>query len=71
MKRKKIVKRTLTYEERKTVAEEIRNGLMVKQAAAKWQIHVSYAYSIFNEFLEWRAEWKHKNHNEGMQNEKL
>lgn len=70
MKRKKIVKRTLTYEERKTVAEEIRNGLMVKQAAAKWQINIAYAYLIFNEFLEWKAEWKHKIHNEEMINGK-
>ena len=64
MKRAKTIKRTLTYEERKSVAEEIKNGLMVKQVAAKWQINTTYAYSIFNEFLEWKAEWKHKEHAE-------
>lgn len=69
-KRAKIVKRTLTYEERKAVAEEIRNGLMVKQVAAKWSINTTYAYQIFNEFLEWKAEWKHKIHNEEMINGK-
>lgn len=64
MKKAKYVKRTLTYDERKSVAEQIKNGLMVKQVAAKWQINVTYAYLIFNEFLEWKAEWKHKDHAE-------
>lgn len=64
MKRAKTVKRTLSYNERKAIAEEIKNGLMVKQVAAKWQINLMYAYQIFNEFLEWKAEWKHKEHNE-------
>lgn len=68
MKRPKIIKRTLTYEERQAVAEEIKNGLMIKQVAAKWSINLSYAYQIFNEFLEWRAEWKHRN--QEMTNEK-
>lgn len=66
----KIVKRTLNYEERKSVAEAMKNGLVIKQAAAKWQINQSYAYSIFYEFLEWRAEWKHKIHNEEIANGK-
>ena len=70
MKRAKTIKRTLTYEERKSVAEEIKNGLMVKQVAAKWQINSGYAYHIFNEFLEWKAEWKHKIHNEEIKNVK-
>ena len=70
MKRAKTIKRTLTYEERKSVAEEIKNGLMVKQVAAEWNINLTYAYLIFNEFLEWKAEWKHKIHNEEMVNEK-
>lgn len=59
--KRKIRKRTLTYEERKSIAEQIINGKMVKQVAADWQIPISYAYSIFSEFLEWRAEWKHRN----------
>ncbi len=60
MKRPKV-KRTLTYEERQSVAEQIVNGKMIKQVAADWQINLSYAYQIFNEFLEWKAEWKHRN----------
>lgn len=68
MKKAKTIKRTFAYEERKAIAEEIKNGLMVKQVAAKWQITISYAYQIFNEFLEWKAEWKHKIHNEEMSN---
>lgn len=43
---------------------------MVKQVAAKWQINITYAYMIFNEFLEWKAEWKHKIHNEEINNAK-
>jgi hypothetical protein len=70
MKRAKTIKRTLTYEERKSVAEEIKNGRMIKQVAAKWNINLTYAYLIFNEFLEWKAEWKHKIHNEEMANGK-
>ena len=60
MKRPKV-KRKLTYEERQSVAEQIVNGKMIKQVAADWQINLSYAYQIFNEFLEWKAEWKHRN----------
>lgn len=52
--------RTLNFDERKNVAENIKAGLMVKQAAAKWQITEAYAYSIFYEFLEWKAEWRIK-----------
>lgn len=70
MKQAKTVKRTLTYDERKTIAEDMKNGLMLKQAAAKWQISLSYAYQIFYEFLEWKAEWKHKIHNEEIANGK-
>lgn len=65
MAKKKYVKRTLNYEERKAIAEEIKNGLVVKQAAAKWSINPSYAYQIMYEFLEYKLEWKHKE----MQNE--
>lgn len=53
-------KRTLNYEERKNIAYDMTNGLMIKQVAAKWQITLPYAYQIFYEFLEWKAEWKHK-----------
>lgn len=60
IERKKTIKRTLNYEERKNVAQDILNGLMIKQAANKWSIPVAYAYQIFYEFLEWKAEWKHK-----------
>lgn len=62
MKQAKIIKRTLTYDERKSIAEQIKNGKMVKQVAADWQIKLSYAYAIFDEFLEWKADWKHKEH---------
>lgn len=52
-------KRSLNYEERKAIANEMKNGV-IKQVAAKWQITLPYAYQIFYEFLEWKAEWKHK-----------
>jgi hypothetical protein len=60
MKKAKYVKRTLAYEERQTIAKEIKEGLMVKQVAAKWRISPSYAYQILYEFLEYKLEWKHK-----------
>jgi len=52
--------RTLNYDERRCIAENIRDGMIVKQAAAKWMISVPYAYEIFKEFLVWKAEWKMK-----------
>lgn len=61
MKRaKKNIKRELPYELRKQVATEIVNGKMIKQVAGTWGITPAYAYQIFYEFLEWKAEWKHK-----------
>lgn len=69
-KRSKKVKRTLTYEERKAIAQDIlENGLMLKQVAAKWSINLGYAYQIFYEFLEWRVGWKHKLSVDEMKNE--
>lgn len=58
--KKKNVRRELPYEMRMKVATEIVNGKMIKQVAGDWGITSAYAYQIFYEFLEWKAEWKHK-----------
>lgn len=57
--RAKTIRRSLDYDKRKAIAEEMKNGV-IKQVAARCNITLPYAYQIFYEFLEWKAEWKHK-----------
>lgn len=54
-------RRLLDYEQRKSIAEQMVKGLMLKQVAADNNITYMYAYKIFYEFLEWKVGWKRKN----------
>lgn len=57
-KKKRKKKKFLTNDEKKAFAQAIINGKMVKQVIAEFDISVIYGYKIFNELLEWKAEWK-------------
>lgn len=58
MRRKR--KKVLTADEKKAFAQAIIGGKMVKQVIAEFDISPVYGYQIFNELLEWKAEWKNK-----------
>lgn len=60
MKKKVKKHKTLNENEKKDFAKSIIDGKMIKQAAANFEISVPYAYLIFNQLLEWKAEWKYK-----------
>lgn len=53
-------KSKLNEDERKAIAENIREGKHVKQVAANWQVSSEYVYKCVNEFLEWKLEWRMK-----------
>lgn len=50
----------LNDDERKAIAENVKDGGHVKQIAAKWQVSPGYVYACVNEFLLWKLEWKMK-----------
>lgn len=58
--RKKRKKKSLTDIEMRAFAQSMIDGKMLKQAAADFNISEGYAYTIFNQLLTWKAEWKHK-----------
>lgn len=61
MKKKKNKKRTfLNEEEKKSFAQHLINGRMIKQVVAEYNVSIPYGYQIFRELLEWKMEWKHK-----------
>ncbi len=60
MKKKVGRKSNLNIEERKAIAESIKEGKHVKQVAANWQVSSAYVYGCVTEFLEWRLEWRMK-----------
>lgn len=60
MAKKRKNKKGLPDDERKQMANDMFNGLMVKQAAGKYGTNIEYAYQVFYEFLEWKVEWKMK-----------
>ena len=60
MKKKRGRPSDLNAEERKAIAENVKNGGHVKQVAAKWQVSPAYVYTCIGEFLEWKLEWRMK-----------
>lgn len=59
--KKRRHKNGLKDEERKAIAECIKEGGHVKQVAANWKVSPAYVYMCVSEFLEWKLEWRMKN----------
>lgn len=49
---------SLPMGQRRQMALDLKNGMLFKQAAFKYNTTVGYAYKIFHEFLVWKMEWK-------------
>lgn len=59
-KKRRKFKKTLNDKEKKAFAQAMIDGKMLKQLIFEFNISIVYGYQIFNELLEWKAEWKYK-----------
>lgn len=50
----------LSDTEKREFAQELKDGKMIKQLIAKYNISLPYGYQIFRELLEYKMEWKHE-----------